>query len=304
MATRLILDTDIGSDIDDAVCLAYLLMQPECELLGITTVTGEPEQRAALASALCQVAGKDIPIYPGVDRPILGEQRQPVAKQALALPRWPHRTLFPQGEAVEFLRRTIRAHPGEITLLTIGPLTNIGLLFALDREIPRLLKQVVMMGGVYLRPDPPAEWNILLDPVAADIVFRSPVPIRAIGLDVTLQVTMDADEVRRRFTIPILRPVLDFAEVWFGERTAAGQPTITFHDPLAGTTVFDPAPANGPDAICGFEPGLVTVDLLSQPGRTVYVPDQPDALHAVAVEVRPERFFDEYFRVVAGRGPA
>jgi purine nucleosidase len=295
MTTKLILDTDIGSDIDDAVCLAYLLMQPECELLGITTVSGEPERRAAMASALCQVAGKDVPIYPGLDQPILGVQRQPVAKQAIALPRWPHRSLFPQGEAVEFLRRTIRAHPGEITLLTIGPLTNIGLLFALDREISRLLKQVVMMGGVYLRDEPATEWNILLDPVAADIVFRAPVPVRAIGLDVTLQVKMAADEVRRRFTVPILRPVLDFAEVWFGD-----SPSITFHDPLAAATVFDPAPAEGEDAICHFEPGLITVDLAAVPGRTVFTPSPDEARHALAVEVRPERFFAEYFRVVGG----
>jgi purine nucleosidase len=299
MATKLILDTDIGGDIDDAVCLAYLLMHPQCDLLGITTVSGEPEKRAALASVLCQVAGKDIPIYPGLDLPIIGEQRQWAAEQAVALPRWPHRSLFPQGEAVEFLRRTIRAHPGEITLLTIGPLTNIGLLFALDREIPHLLKEVVMMGGVYLRADPDLEWNIRLDAVAAAIVFRSPVPVRAIGLDVTLQVTLPADEVRRRFTVPILRPVLDFAEVWFEQR-----PAITFHDPLAAVAIFDPAPAGSEDAICHFEPGLVTVDLATDPGRTVFTPGQSGAPHAVAVEVQPERFFDEYFRVVAGPGSA
>ena len=62
---KIILDTDIGTDIDDAVCLAYLLANPQCELLGITTVTGEPEKRAMLASALCKVANRDIPIYPG-----------------------------------------------------------------------------------------------------------------------------------------------------------------------------------------------------------------------------------------------
>jgi inosine-uridine nucleoside N-ribohydrolase len=69
---KLLLDTDIGSDIDDAVCLAYLLAQPECELLGITTVSGEPEKRAMLASALCKAAGKEPPILPGAARPAAG----------------------------------------------------------------------------------------------------------------------------------------------------------------------------------------------------------------------------------------
>lgn len=69
MTLKVLLDTDIGSDIDDAVALAYLLAQPECELLGITTVSGEAAKRAQLASALCKVAGRDIPIFPGREAP-------------------------------------------------------------------------------------------------------------------------------------------------------------------------------------------------------------------------------------------
>src|SRR5881628_1059466 len=103
---KVILDTDIGSDIDDAVCLAYLLAQPRCELLGITTVTGQADKRAMLASALCKVAGKDIPIFPGGEKPLLVPQKQPHAPQAEALSRWPHETKFPNGAAVEFLRQT------------------------------------------------------------------------------------------------------------------------------------------------------------------------------------------------------
>ena len=149
MATKVILDTDIGSDIDDAICLAYLLAQPRCELLGITTVTGEPNQRAQIASAICKAAGRNVPIYPGVDTPLLISQKQPQAPQAAALEKWQHDTEFPQGEAIDFMRRTIRANPGEVTLLGIGPMTNIALLFACDPEIPKLLKSLTMMVGVY-----------------------------------------------------------------------------------------------------------------------------------------------------------
>lgn len=76
MAIKVLLDTDIGSDIDDAVCLAYLLAQPECQLLGITTVSGEAVKRARLASVLCKVAAKLVPIYPGAEAPLLVAQRQ------------------------------------------------------------------------------------------------------------------------------------------------------------------------------------------------------------------------------------
>jgi inosine-uridine nucleoside N-ribohydrolase len=294
MSEKVILDTDIGSDIDDAVCLAYLLAQPQCDLLGITTVSGEPVRRASLASALCNVAGRDIPIFPGAGDPLIIAQKQLHAQQAATLDRWPHATQFASGEAVEFLRRTIRAHPGEITLLTIGPLTNIALLFAADPEIPSLLKALVMMCGVFTDHLPQRagklEWNALLDPHATAIVYRArPRLHRSIGLDVTTHVVMPAAEVRERFQTPLLRPVLDFAEVWFKERDH-----ITFHDPLAAATLFDAA-------ICTFEAGAVAVEL-SDPqrlGQTLWYPGQAPATHEVAMAVDADRFFAHYFGVFA-----
>src|SRR5260221_12453073 len=103
-----ILDTDIGSDIDDAVALAYLLKQPRCELLGITTVTGEPDKRASLADAVCRAAERhDVPIHVGAEPPLLVAPRQPKAPQTEALTdRWPHR-LFPKTNTpITFLRDT------------------------------------------------------------------------------------------------------------------------------------------------------------------------------------------------------
>ncbi|HHY57134.1 MAG TPA: nucleoside hydrolase [Chloroflexi bacterium] len=288
---KVLLDTDIGSDIDDAVCLAYLLAQPDCDLLGITTVSGEPVRRAAMASALCHVAGKDIPILPGAADPLLATQRQPHAPQADKLAHWPHKTRFPTGQAVEFLRTTIRAHPGEVTLLTIGPLTNIALLFSIDPEIPHLLQQLVMMCGVFTNRRAGVgqlEWNALLDPHATAIVYRAPASIhRSVGLDVTTQVALPADEVRRRFQHPLLRPVLDFAEVWF-ER----QDRIVFHDPLAAAAIFDAS-------VCAFTRGRVEVELQSARlgGLTAWTPD-PAGPHEVALEVDADRFFAHYFATV------
>lgn len=112
---------------------AYLLAYPECELLGITTVTGEADKRAMLASALCKVAGKKVPIMPGAEEPLLVPQKQAQAQQTVALTKWDPDKHFPRGQAIEFLRQTIHDHPGEIVLLAVGPLTNIGLLFKVDR---------------------------------------------------------------------------------------------------------------------------------------------------------------------------
>ncbi|GIK40357.1 MAG: nucleoside hydrolase [Chloroflexota bacterium] len=289
MPIKLLLDTDIGSDIDDAVCLAYLLAQPECELLGITTVSGEVDKRAMLASALCKVAGPEVPIFPGAEDPLLVPQKQTSAPQVVALKNWDHDQYFPRGQAIEFLRQTIRQYPGEVVLLTIGPLTNIGLLFRVDPEIPYLLKGLTMMCGVFtdrFRSVGPLEWNAQLDPHATAIVYRSAVSVhRSVGLDVTCQVTMAARQVKEKFQADLLRPVLDFAEVWFRDRD-----TITFHDPLAAATIFD-------DRICVFKKGMVEVELASEEsqGKTHWKPGGLDARHEVACEVDNVHFFEHYF---------
>jgi len=121
-------------------------------------------------------------------------------------------------------------------------------------------------------------------------VYNARPPVhRSVGLDVTLQVQMDAAEVRRRFQAPLLRPVLDMAEVWFQQR-----PEVTFHDPLAAVSIFD-------DTVCTFERGQVDVELASShlPGMT-YFTEQPQGPHEVAMSVAPERFFAEYFGITAG----
>jgi inosine-uridine nucleoside N-ribohydrolase len=296
MSEKLILDTDIGTDIDDAVCLAYLLAQPECELLGITTVTGGARDRAKIASALCTRAGQPgIPIHVGVERSLLIDGWQTKAQQAAALDKWPGRDDFPATgglAAVRFLIETIRAHPGEITLLTIGPLTNIALAFALDPELPGLLKRLVTMGGAFFAPlDATAEWNIALDPHAAAMTAAATARVglrpRWVGLDVTTQVVMDAEAVRARFAPhPLLATVLDFAEVWFRER-----PAITFHDPLAAVAIFD-------EGVCAFERGDLAVELIAQkPGRTLWTPNAESGAHWAAREVDAGRFFAGYFGV-------
>ena len=285
--TKILLDTDIGTDVDDAVCLAYLLSHPDCELLGITTVTGQAVKRASLASVLCQAAGREVPIFPGAEHPMQGEQRQPIAQQADALTHWPHVTHFPEGQAVDFLAQTIRSQPGEVTLLTIGPLTNIGLLFSKHPEVASLLGGLVIMGGSFGEQQS-VEWNIAGDPQASEIVYETPVrPHRSLGLNVTQKVVMPAEEVREKFSAPLLKPVLDMAEIWF----AGFYPSITFHDPLAAATIFD-------EYLCTFQDGTVNIDNTDSKTKTVWEPGIPGSPHQVAVAVDVDRYFQHFFNVV------
>jgi purine nucleosidase len=289
---KVLFDTDIGSDIDDAVALAYLASQQRCDLLGVTTVTGEPAKRAEMASAICRDAGRDnVPVHAGCPEAMLIEMRQKTAPQAQALGEWDRQREFGSNTAVEFMRQTIRAHPGEVTLLTVGPLTNAGLLFATDPEIPSLLKQMVLMCGRFLSAMG-GEWNAVGDPHATAIVYghghqaRPPRHV-SYGLDVTNRCSMDVDACRARFTAKALAPVRDFAEVWFRQ---AGH--ITFHDPLAAASIFQPD-------LCTYRQGKVTVSL-DEPtmGWTVFTGRGEDKPHTIAVEVDAERFFEHYFSVV------
>ena len=285
-----LLDTDIGSDIDDAVALAYLLRQPRCELLGITTVSGEPDKRAMLADAVCRAGGRpDVPVHVGVEAPFLVAPRQPHAPQAEALTdQWPHREFGRENTAIEFLRETIHSRPGEITLLPIGPLTNVALLFALDPEIPSLLKGVMMMGGWFYAPR--LEWNIICDPHAAAKVFAAPVPITAVGIDVTGKCQLPADECRHRFAQAggALELVSAMAEVWFRHA-----PQITFHDPLAASLLFE-------ENLCQVEAGKVDVEMISPRmlGLTIFDEGASEKPHRVAKDVDPAAFFAHYFGAV------
>lgn len=231
----ILFDTDIGSDIDDAVALAYLLREPRCELVGVTTVTGDTAKRSALVEIVRRAAGRDdVPVHRGAERVLLHGPGQPDVPQYDAVASRPHTLDRPPDTAVAFLRDTIRARPGEITLLTVGPLTNVALLFSLDPEIPSLLGGFVSMAGWFNNHKP--EWNATVDPLATAIAFRHPGPGHlSVGLDVTLQCRLPADDVRSRFTVPPLDVVAEMAEVWFARRSH-----ITFHDPLAAVAVFEP----------------------------------------------------------------
>jgi inosine-uridine nucleoside N-ribohydrolase len=294
---KILLDTDIGGDIDDALALAYLLKQPHCELLGITTIGGESEKRAALASAICHAAGQaEVPVHVGASAPLLVPERQPHAYQSAALTdQWPHHTFDKRNTAMAFLRETIRAHPGDITLLTIGPLTNIGLLFAVDPDIPALLKGVMMMGGCFSATEPEEEWNIVCDPHAAATVFAAPLALTSVGFDVTGQCRLGADECRRRFTQAggPFTFITAMAEVFF--RSAA--PEAIFHDPLAAALLFEPS-------LCQTTMQHIGVDLRNGRtlGRTHPVDEATAKPHHVAYSVEVAKFFEHYFAIVGG-GP-
>ncbi|MGV3615933.1 MAG: nucleoside hydrolase [Fimbriimonas sp.] len=284
-----LLDTDPGSDIDDALAIAYLLRQPRCELLGIATVTGDTVQRAGIAEVVCRAFGReDVPIVAGARMPIAHGNGQPHVPHYAAIGDRPHRTDYRPDAAVDFLRETIRARPGEITLLSIGPLTNVALLFAIDPEIPSLLGGFVSMLGSFFHAGR-NEWNAICDPAATTGVLKRSRDHTLVGLDVTMQCTLPPDAIRERFANGPQSVILPMATKWFEHADR-----ITFHDPLAAALLFEPD-------LCTYQRGDVHSPIYGeaheQMGHTIFSASA-NGPHEVADTVDVNRFLGHYFEIL------
>jgi inosine-uridine nucleoside N-ribohydrolase len=245
-----ILDTDIGDDIDDAFALALLLRSPEVKLRGITTAFGDTELRARLVDRyLAAVGSKGIPVEAGVRTPATNHFTQ--AAYALQAPGRKH------GDAIGFLLREIAAHPGEITLIAIGPLFNEQAAIARDPATFRKLKRVVLMGGSVYRgygdTNQPvsAEWNILCDPAGARSLLASGVPVFMMPLDST-QVDLTLPELGAVLSqgSPLTDQLTLLYHQWTGP-DAWRMPTL--FDPVAVTYAIRPA-------LCPVQPMRLDMD--------------------------------------------
>ncbi len=278
----ILLDTDIGTDIDDAFAVALIARSPELELLGVTTVSGDTHARARLAAKLLWEAGlRRVPV-------VAGEPGRPLPIEQT---RWARNFRSPQlrpGSAVNFLDATLRRLPGTTTIVAIGPLTNIAALLQKDPAIAKKISRIVLMGGSINHgygddPTPVAEYNIAADPAAAQKVFSSGVHILMVPLDVTAMLQLHAADRHRVFTH--LTPVTDALAILYN---LWNQRTPTLFDPMAVAMVIDPA-------LCQTQPLDVQVDAN---GFTHVVDNKPPNA-TVALHTGPKNFFDFYLGRVA-----
>ncbi|MGA8867169.1 MAG: nucleoside hydrolase [Candidatus Sulfotelmatobacter sp.] len=198
---RVIIDTDPG--VDDALALLLAMRSPELKIEGITPVAGNVPLELTLPNALVEIAGRtEISVAAGAKGPLL--RRLVTATYAhgengLGGAVFPEPKIKPIAQpAAEFIRETIRKYPGEVTLLTIGPLTNIASALSGDSALAGMVRGLVMMGGSLSGGNitPAAEFNVYVDPEAARIVFQSGIPITMVGLDVTRKTSLTDEHVR------------------------------------------------------------------------------------------------------------
>jgi inosine-uridine nucleoside N-ribohydrolase len=201
MVHKVIFDTDPG--VDDAMALYFALAHPEIEVVGITSTFGNVTVAQATANALylTRLVGREIPVAEGGALPLMKAAGKPPGfihgDDGLGnLPsRLQHSAQAEAMSAAEFIVKMARQHPGEITLVAVGPLINLALALKLEPQLPRLIKEVVLMAGTVIEPgnvSPVAEANVWNDPHAADLVFTAGWKLAMVGLDVTHRVVMGA----------------------------------------------------------------------------------------------------------------
>ncbi|MHC4538756.1 MAG: nucleoside hydrolase [Planctomycetota bacterium] len=273
-----ILDTDIGTDIDDAFALALALATPELELLGVTTVSADAYTRAKIVCRFLEAVGHpEIPVASG---------RPPRASPALdgqyQYGLRPSRKRPLRQSAVEFILDQLRKRPGQITLICVGDLTNVAELVTKHPEAKRWIKQIVIMGGavrVGYNNKPPIvrEWNIRSDVRAAQTVFASGVPLVVAPLDATASARL-TERLRRRIfdtKTPLCQCLHALYELW-------GKKTRVLFDPVAVTLASD-------ESFCRMERLRLAVD---DEGYTREVSGPPNC--RVAMGIKAREYLDWY----------
>jgi purine nucleosidase len=284
---KIIIDTDIGDDVDDAFALALAVKSPEFEILGVTTTFGDTEARAKIVDRfLGEVGRQEIPVLAG--KPT--ETKNPMSQRKYGEGRF---VKGAHSDAVDFILSEIRKYPGETTLIAIGPLMNVGAAIDKDAATFRKLKRVVLMGGSvrrgygdlgYTAPVAPMpEWNILNDVTSAQKLFASGVPLCVMPLDST---QLKLDEVRREFLFGQGTPVTDQLAILYH---LWGQQTPTLFDPM--TVVFALKPE-----LCPVTPLHIRID------EKGFTREEPGTANAqMCLDSNSQDFFRFYLKRVAAK---
>ncbi|SHF16250.1 purine nucleosidase [Caldanaerobius fijiensis DSM 17918] len=286
MAIKMIIDTDIGDDIDDALAIAFALNSPEVELEGITTVFRNVKERARLALTELNVFERHIPVCQGIGRPLINYvDVEEIPCQCEAVNR--NIDVIESKNAVEFIIDVCMNSKEKITLVPIGPLTNIAVALRLKPDLAERVR-IVLMGGYIGAPQP--EWNILCDPEAAHIVFNSGADITMVGLDVTLKCRINEEQMRyfdqsNDKRVKFLRQLIS---LWQGSNTSQ-YPIL--HDPLAVASAIDPS-------LITVKPIDVEIELAGKYTRGMTIPRDGNSVKA-AVDVDVKRFMDMFMKRVA-----
>lgn len=275
-----VLDTDLGSDVDDLLALILLAGEPRLDLTAVTTVYGDVRLRAQMASRVLRLLGHgDVPVHAGEPTPQSGREVWWAGHEAEGIAELGSESVAPLG-GVDALLAAARRHAGDLVIVAIGPLTNLGEAIDRDPDFAAAVRELVVMGGEFAEGRP--EHNIRCDVVAAEKVFAAGIPARFVGLDTTTTVWFDeADLERATASGTELATLVDRqVRAWW---RFIDQERCNPHDPLAVLAMIEPelfTLANGSWKVVGAGDRL---------GALEADPDAPVVRHAATVDVDAAR---------------
>ena len=320
---KVIIDTDPG--VDDAFALLLALRSPELKIEAITAVAGNRPLDLTLSNALrmVEVADRtDIPVAKGAASPLMrrlfwSQEDTIHGENGLGGAEFPvPRTQPVKDAASDLICKVVRDNPGEVTIIGIGPLSNVGLALRQDLELAKLIPRIVLMGGALLggNATPAAEFNFWADPEAASIVFDSGIPITMVGLDVTEKVELTPNHVQQleaghgKVCAAAAQIARKLFELYRRQGRFEGKYGKYMHDPLAVAAFIRPGIVDledyhveietAGDITAGESVGWKDAPVsFSAPLRPVTADKEPEATPfrvnaQVATRVRPEQFFD------------
>jgi purine nucleosidase len=289
-----ILDTDIGDDIDDALALGLALRSPELNVLAITTVLNDGPGRADLVWKILGLYGRnEIPVGIGAEQPLLAKPRSGKVKQTEALGADDHMPVERRRNGVELIIETCLRSPEKVTIVAYGPATNVALALRAEPRLREKLERIVLMNGVFFRPG--LEYNTRMDPEASSIVYGSGVPVTTVGLDVTMQCQLTADHLRRLAgsSLASARFLRKLISIW---QEGNEQRLPVLHDPLAIAVTAVPG-------LVTTVRGSVDVETKGTPdrtyGMTIFRKDSAGAVQ-VAQEVNSAAVVDFFVERLLG----
>lgn len=298
---KIILDTDIGDDIDDSFALLLLLESRAFDVLGVTTVFRNTVKRGLMAKQLITSLGYDVEVYPGINFPLKAKiddlippnirQKEKLDENGLYLiPQYdPSMEAYTLGDmnAVDFIIEQVHKFPHEVIIVPIGPLTNIASAISKDPSIVPLIKEIRIMGGGYQQDW--AEWNIFCDPEAADIVYQSGVKLTTVGFNVTKLTGLSDKDVEdlKNSQSPTIKMVYQAMMKWFKHYEFT---VPVMHDPLTIASLLD-------ESIVTFKSLPIYVDLEKTRGLTIE-DNKRGHLVDVAIDVNKDKFFDLFKKIL------
>lgn len=304
MKHRILLDTDMGTDVDDAMCLALALASPEIELVAVTTVSGDARHRAGISKRLLALAGRDdVPVYAGRGEAVTtgsgftstGHEGEGILGEGDS----PHFEAEPGTDAIA---RLLREHD-DLELVAVGPMTNLAVTLGADPNLASRVKQLTIMGG-HIRGIEYGgfsfpfgiDYNLCSDREASVQTLRADVPTRLVTGDVTLQTWLREEDLARleRSDAPLLQALTRAIRVWsplqneifsgFGANMEADNVAF-LHDPLALACAYD-------ESFCTFEPLAIEPTIENDVFRSIERPRETAGTRVmrVATAVDADRF--------------